>query len=114
MELGEHSLAHEINTRLANNHQLFSQYELYSILHQLLDVFTFLQRDKAIAHRDIKPHNVLFSKHTGKIKICDFNDCHKGLQKSHELVGTPYYLSVELKEHFEKKNKKRLEYCPVK
>jgi calcium-dependent protein kinase len=65
---------------------------------------------KGVVHRDIKPENVLFKTEdsNSEIKIIDFGLSNL-FQKSFNLttmVGTPFYVSPEVKRKFNKNSKK--------
>ena len=68
-------------------------------LYQAVEAFNFLQQKK-IAHRDVKPENVLVTENGKKIKICDFETCMKIDQMTLSLKGTPNYLSPLLREGY--------------
>jgi serine/threonine protein kinase len=77
--------------------------EIISILKQLSNALYFLQK-KSIAHRDVKPENILLFKNTDKnninntiYKICDFGEAkdyaYIRSKKQKTLRGTELYMS---------------------
>ena len=75
-------------------HQNYSEQELISILKQLTNALVYLQRDKKIAHRDIKPDNILIFKNN-IYKLSDFGEAKetKIYKKMNTLKGTDLYMS---------------------
>ncbi|XP_024969025.1 phosphoenolpyruvate carboxylase kinase 2-like [Cynara cardunculus var. scolymus] len=76
----------------------FSESEAGSIFIPLIQAVSHCHR-LGIAHRDIKPDNVLFDS-TGKLKLADFGsaECF-GMNESGMMtgvVGTPYYVAPEV------------------
>jgi Protein kinase domain len=66
--------------------------------HQVLEALEFLH-SKCIAHRDVKPANVLVDQSSGTIKLIDFGAClelegHSTLAVS--MAGTPRYCAPEV------------------
>ena len=61
----------EITNRITNK-KYYKEIEIWNILNQLVSIFSQLQKDN-IAHRDVKPQNILLFK-GGVFKICDFGE----------------------------------------
>ena len=79
MDLAEKDWEVEINERRKRK-LYYKEEEIISILKQLSNALYFLQK-KSIAHRDVKPENILLFKNTDKnninntiYKICDFGE----------------------------------------
>lgn len=70
MELAERDWEQELSSRKKNN-LYYSEYELATILGNLIKTFSLLQ-SKHITHRDVKPQNIMII--NGKLKICDFGN----------------------------------------
>ena len=78
----------------------FAEGEAARIMYQLLSSVSYMHKNN-VAHRDIKPDNILFetNEDDSPIKICDF-----GLSRKHggtdspmkTIVGTPYYIAPEV------------------
>ena len=95
MERGESDWSTEIEKRAKlNNH--YTENELINILNQLTDVLTFFQKNN-IAHRDIKPQNILIFKN-GIYKITDLGEA-KGVKNNKQLAtlkGSQFFMSPNL------------------
>ncbi|KAL3523723.1 hypothetical protein ACH5RR_016557 [Cinchona calisaya] len=70
--------------------------EAAAILKQLVSAMSFCHH-MGIAHRDIKPDNILFDER-GKLKLADFGSAEWfGVNNNMEgIVGTPYYVAPEV------------------
>ena len=82
----------------AKQADFYSEQELWSFYEQLLDAFVYLQ-GLGVAHRDIKPHNVLLTDQR-QLKICDFGFAKQiGSQGPavSSLLGTMSYFSPLLR-----------------
>eukprot|EP00953_Heterococcus_sp_UTEX-ZZ885_P001650 1410-Heterococcus_DN1.PRE.10 len=76
----------------------FSKSTAQHYAHQVLEALEFLH-SKCIAHRDVKPANVLVEQSSGIIKLIDFGAClelegHNTLAVS--MAGTPRYCAPEV------------------
>ena len=102
MDLAEKDWEVEINER-RKRRQYYKEEEIISILKQLSNALYFLQK-KSIAHRDVKPENILLFKNTDKnninntiYKICDFGEAkdyaYIRSKKQKTLRGTELYMS---------------------
>jgi serine/threonine protein kinase len=78
----------------------YKEDELIKILKQLTSAFRFLQEEKKIAHRDIKPNNILIFNTRGvkEYKIADFGEAKKAKtsKQMNTLRGTELYMSPAL------------------
>ena len=93
MDLGETDWEIEINDHLYEN-KYYSENELMSILKQLVSGLAYLQKEKKIAHRDVKPENVIIFKNN-IYKLGDFGEA-KGTRRADKLStlrGTDTYMS---------------------
>ena len=108
MDLAERDWEVEINNRLKNK-RYYKEKELISILKQLSNALCFLQKEKNVAHRDVKPENVLVFKNKTEnkniygdylYKICDFGEAKDyeimRNKKNKTLRGTELYMSPAL------------------
>nr|ABK22812.1 unknown [Picea sitchensis] len=88
----------------------FSEEEAATILKKLMEAISYCH-SMGIAHRDIKPDNILFADNSNslaQIKLADFGQASffspgQGLMQG--IVGTPYYVAPEVlggKEYSEK------------
>ena len=93
MELGETDWEIEINEHFYKN-KYYKENELMSILKQLVSGLVYLQKEKKIAHRDVKPENVIIFKNN-IYKLGDFGEA-KGTKRADKLStlrGTDTYMS---------------------
>ena len=91
MELAEKDWEQEIKLRNKYS-QFYTEIELLTIMKQLIKTLSILQKNN-IAHRDIKPQNILIS--NGFYKICDFGEA-KILRNENmisKVRGTELYMS---------------------
>lgn len=89
-------LCDEINRRVKEN-QPWSEQKILKIMEELINAFAYLQMQK-IAHRDIKPDNILVTS-DGTCKIGDLGNSKRIIsQQSKTIVGTAYYMSPELRQ----------------
>ncbi|PIN22880.1 Ca2+/calmodulin-dependent protein kinase, EF-Hand protein superfamily [Handroanthus impetiginosus] len=73
----------------------FSEPDAAVILKQLMTAIAFCHR-LGVAHRDIKPDNVLFDSQ-GRLKLADFGSAEFfGVSEMNGVVGTPYYVAPEV------------------
>ena len=90
-------LAKEFKRREKANHH-FSDKEIeFHIIH-LLSGFEKLQL-RNIFHRDIKPENIFIS-NDGYLKIGDLGSCNTRNSSEKTLIGSPFYMSPEMKNYF--------------
>lgn len=72
--------------------------EAIDIIKQTLSALQYAWENGIVAHRDIKPQNIMFDKN-GKVKVMDFGIAR--VSTSHTMtqagtfLGTPYYMSPE-------------------
>jgi serine/threonine protein kinase len=73
----------------------FSEPDAAGVLKQLMVAIAFCHR-LGVAHRDIKPDNILFDSR-GRLKLADFGsaECF-GVSEMNGVVGTPYYVAPEV------------------
>ena len=93
MDLGETDWEIEINDHY-HQRKYYTESELMTIMKQLVSGLVYLQRDKKIAHRDVKPENVIVFKNK-VYKLGDFGEA-KGTKKHDKLStlrGTDTYMS---------------------
>ena len=72
----------------------FSDQTLRHIVTQLAEAVAYLH-EMGIAHRDIKPQNILVNSE-GDIKVIDLGLSVMGDQSEAKIAGTPYYMSPQL------------------
>jgi len=82
-------------------HKLYKEDELIFILKQLTSALKFMQVNKKIAHRDIKPQNILIFETNNKYndyKVADFGEAKevKISKQLNTLRGTELYMSPAL------------------
>lgn len=105
MDLADNDWEMEINDRQKNK-DYYKEKDLISILKQLSSALYFLQKEKKIAHRDIKCENVLIFKNRTQnkskygeflYKICDFGEAKDYAvscsNRNKTIRGTELYMS---------------------
>ena len=72
----------------------YKEKELISIMKQLVSALVFMQKDMKIAHRDLKPQNILVF-NNGLYKVADFGEAKevKISKQLNTLRGTELYMS---------------------
>lgn len=91
------SLQEEIEWRsFGGKGDYYTEEELWRAYGQLLDVLSYLQ-ERGIAHRDIKPDNIMRDKR-GNSRLCDFGFAKECSDSSplNTLLGSPRYMSPAL------------------
>ncbi|CAH9108161.1 unnamed protein product [Cuscuta europaea] len=75
---------------------VFSEAEALTVMVPLMEAIVHCHR-LGVAHRDIKPDNVLFNE-WGEMKLADFGsaECFREGQLMSGVVGTPYYVAPEV------------------
>ena len=112
MELAQNDWSKEIRRRIIAK-RYYKELELVHLLKQIIKGFLFLQ-DKNIAHRDIKPQNILlFPKNV--YKIADFGEAKfvKNIAEQSTLRGSELYMSPLLYKGY-KFNQKNVLHNPFK
>ena len=112
MELANSDWNKEIKKRFLAK-KYYKENELINLLKQIIKGFLFLQ-DKNIAHRDIKPQNILlFPKNV--YKICDFGEAKfiKSIKEQSTLRGSELFMSPLLYKGY-KYNQKNVLHNPFK
>ena len=91
----------------------WTDYEIMKMIKDLCYAYEYLQRNQ-IAHRDIKPKNILVYNSGTSFKVSDFG-VSKRIENSSELeiAGTPFYLSPILSSAF-KNNQQEVKHNPYK
>lgn len=98
-EVMERSLLQDLIERYGSDPaNRYSEEELWRLAIELVAGFAYLQ-GMGIAHRDVKPHNMLLGSN-GKVKICDFGFAKKIETSQNTLLGTIPYFSPKLKHAF--------------
>ena len=87
-----------IKERIKEN-KPWTEEELLNYCKQLISALEFLEINE-IAHRDIKPGNILVSNNGQTLKISDFGDSKKITDDEFSIVGTPAYLSPTVREAY--------------
>ena len=99
MELAVYDWEHEIRKHLEQR-QNYKEEELIDILKQIVGALKFMQAEKKIAHRDIKPQNILVFENGNKkeYKVADFGEAKevKISKQLNTLRGTELYMSPAL------------------
>ena len=99
----------EILRRISKNKK-YKENELWHIMNQLIDAFSFLQTEK-LSHRDIKPQNILLFKYD-KIKLCDFGEAKKIINSGLDTIrGSELYMSPSLFQGLQQKLRKVKHNC---
>lgn len=93
----EGDLENEIKRRI-NQKEKWSNNELNSIFFNLIEGFAYMQ-ERDIAHRDIKPQNIL--KNGNFYVISDLGNAFKTEKNISDIAGTPAYLSPKLRQAYQ-------------
>lgn len=113
MELAKTDWEKEIKHRAMNKNN-YTEEELINVIKQLIDALSYLQ-EKNIAHRDIKPQNVLIFENR-LYKLADFGEAKevKLLAQKHNgtLKGTELYMAPALFNSLDQE--KAVEHNPYK
>ena len=116
MELAIYDWEHEIRKHLEQR-QNYKEEELIDILKQIVSALKFMQTEKKIAHRDIKPQNILVFENGNKkaYKVADFGEAKevKISKQLNTLRGTELYMSPALYDGL-KKDKDDVSHDPYK
>ena len=116
MELAVYDWEHEIRKHLEQR-QNYKEDELINILKQIVSALKFMQAEKKIAHRDIKPQNILVFEngHKKEYKVADFGEAKevKISKQLNTLRGTELYMSPALYDGL-KKDKDDVSHDPYK
>jgi len=85
-------------TNRKNQGFAYTEVDLWTILRQVSSALAFA-KSSGVAHRDIKPANILLS-NAKECKVADFGTAKPTEQiiASHTVVGTPMYLSPQIRE----------------
>ena len=112
MELGLYDWNHEIKKR-EKTKNYYKEKEIIDILKQLSNALLFLENE-GIAHRDIKPQNILIFENN-KFKVSDFGEAKTTIDISQEatLKGSELFMSPMLYQGL-KYNKKDVMHNPYK
>ncbi|CAK9160042.1 unnamed protein product [Ilex paraguariensis] len=91
----EHCNTSDLFHRLANR-TVFSEPEALSVMVPLMEAIAHCHR-RGVAHRDIKPDNILFN-NRNQLKLADFGsaECFRDGELMTGIVGTPYYVAPEV------------------
>jgi serine/threonine protein kinase len=92
MALAKKDLEMEISDRIKTKNY-FKEKELISMLKKLVEALYFLQKERNVAHRDVKPENILIFKNN-VLKLADFGEAkiNNGSKKK-TIRGTEFYMS---------------------
>ena len=115
MSLMTDTLSNDLKKRQISNNP-YTKSELTMITVQIASALVYLQKKAKLAHRDIKPDNVLMDSDKN-CYLTDFGECFwpsKFKPKASTLVGSPYYLAPELKEMYLTEGVESIEYDPWK
>jgi ribosomal protein S6 kinase alpha-5 len=112
MELAKNDWNMEIKRRIIAK-KYYKENEIVDILKQIIKGFLFLQ-EKSIAHRDIKPQNILLFPNN-VYKIADFGEAKniKNISQQSTLRGSELYMSPSLYKGY-KFNQKNVLHNPYK
>ncbi|XP_010934324.2 phosphoenolpyruvate carboxylase kinase 2-like [Elaeis guineensis] len=82
--------------RISGRGEPLSEAEAAVVMAQLMEAVAVCHQ-RGVAHRDIKPDNVLFDR-VGGLKLADFGsaECFGDGRPMRGLVGTPYYVAPEV------------------
>ncbi|GER41580.1 calcium-dependent protein kinase family protein [Striga asiatica] len=75
---------------------VFSELEARRVMVPLMEAVAHIH-DRGVAHRDIKPDNILFNSYN-ELKLADFGsaECFANSNFMSGIVGTPYYVAPEV------------------
>ena len=119
MEKAENDWDKEIKNRIKTN-QFYTELEILVILKQLISGLFFLQKNN-IAHRDVKPQNILIFEKKSRFlkktiyKIADLGEAkdYPKNKKEHTLIGSELFMSPLVYNGF-RQNKRYIIHNPFK
>jgi serine/threonine protein kinase len=92
MALAENDLEMEISDRIKTK-RYFPEKDLIAMLKKLVSALYFLQKERNVAHRDVKPENILIFKND-IVKLADFGEAKiNNESKKKTIRGTEFYMS---------------------
>uniref|UniRef100_A0A5B6ZFU8 Protein kinase domain-containing protein n=1 Tax=Davidia involucrata TaxID=16924 RepID=A0A5B6ZFU8_DAVIN len=76
--------------------RVFSESEAVTVMVPLMEAIAYCH-SRGVAHRDIKPDNILFDE-WNRLKLADFGsaECFREGELMSGIVGTPYYVAPEV------------------
>ena len=99
--VAEHGMAtlHEIVTYRKQANWNWTESEFMGLMNNMIQAMAALHTNK-IVHRDIRPHNILYSGYKGSYVLTGFRLSKVLTRKqneTHAVVGVPYYANPELR-----------------
>ncbi|KRX10932.1 Protein kinase-like domain [Pseudocohnilembus persalinus] len=102
LELADHSLFDQIQYKRQNKLK-FTSFELNNLFQHIIPTIQILHQTLGLAHRDIKPQNILFV--NNQYKICDMGvaksiEATRYITNNHTFTGTLNYIAPEQKSNY--------------